>query len=384
MGDEPERINERIVILPPAGYTIGIEEEFQIIHPGTRELNPGVHHILPAMDVPAEQVQSEIYQSMIETATPVCHTLEEARSELVRLRRLVIAAAEEKGVRLGAAGTHPFSHWRDQDLTPRPRYHTTTRHFQQIGRELLIYGCHVHVAVPSRRMALEVINRARVWLAPLIALAANSPFWLGNDTGYASFRTEVWSRFPMSGPPGVFVSYEEYEQLVKQLAATGVVSDPTRIYWDLRIPANKPTVEFRATDVCLTVDEAVMIAGLCRAIVRTCADAAEHNEPVPLARAELLRCASWKAARYGMEGELIDVADGGRPRPAAEVVGALLDFARDALEAHGEWEEVTALVTESLRKGTGTRRQREVYWRTGRLQDVVDYVVAETRRGVIP
>jgi carboxylate-amine ligase len=370
------------MILPPAGYTIGIEEEFQIIDPVTRDLIAGVHDILPAAGAPAGQVQAEIYQSMIETATPVCHTLAGARRELARLRRMVIGAAEEHGAQLGAAGTHPFSHWRDQEITPQARYHGTAQHFQQIGRELLIYGCHVHVAVPSRRIALEVINRARVWLAPLIALAANSPFWLGHDTGYASFRTEVWSRFPMSGPPGVFVSYAEYEQLVQSLAATGVVRDPTRIYWDLRIPANKPTVEFRATDVCLTIDEAVMIAGLCRALVRTCADAAEHNERVPVARHELLRCANWKAARYGLEGELVDLAADGEPRPAAAVIDSLLAFVRDALEAHDEWDEVSTLVAETLRRGTGTRRQREVYWRTGRLEDVVDYVVAETRRGV--
>lgn len=367
---------------PPAGYTLGVEEEFQIIDPISRELTARVQQLLPAAEAPAEQVQPEIYQSMIETATPVCRSLGETRRELARLRRRVIEAAEAEGVVLGAAGTHPFSHWKDQEITPHDRYQRTAQHFQQIGRELLIYGCHVHVGVPNRRVALEVINRARVWLAPLVALSANSPFWLGNDTGYASFRTEVWSRFPMSGPPGVFVSYEEYEELVRSLAATGVVRDQTRIYWDLRIPARTPTVEFRAIDVCLTVDEAVMLAGLCRALVRTCADAAERAEPVPLARHELLRCATWKAARYGIEGELVDLHRGGEPRPAAEVVAALLAYVRDALEAHGDWDEVRELVGETLRKGSGTRRQREVYWRTGRLEDVVDYVVAETRRGV--
>lgn len=370
-------------MIPAAGYSLGVEEEFQIVDPGSRELRGGVHHIIPAAGAPAAEVQAEIYQSMIETATPVCHSLPELRTELVRLRRTVIAAAQDEGAWLGAAGTHPFSHWKDQDITARERYQGTAQHFQQIGRELLIYGCHVHVGVPSRRLALEVVNRARIWLAPLVALAANSPFWLGLDTGYASFRSEIWSRFPMSGPPGLFVSYEEYEALVHTLAATGVVRDPTRIYWDLRIPATKPTVEFRATDVCLTVDEAVMIAGLCRALVRTSSDAAERDEPVPVARQELLRCANWKAARHGLEEDLIDVAAGGDPRPAADVVASLLDYVRPALEAHGDWDEVSGLVDEILRRGSGTRRQREVFWRTGRLEDVVDYVVAETRRGVI-
>lgn len=368
---------------PPTAGTIGIEEEFQIIDPETRELSSGVKEIRAAAGAHPAEVQSEIYQSMIETATPVCASLGDARRELVRLRRMVITAAEEAGARLGAAGTHPISHWQDQDITPRDRYHTTTQHFQQVGRELLIYGCHVHVSVPDREMALEVVNRARIWLAPLVALAANSPFWLGRDTGYASFRTSVWSRFPMSGPPGMFATYAEYEQLLQSLAATGVVSDPTRIYWDLRIPISKPTVEFRATDVCLTVDESLMIAGLCRALVRTEAEAAERGEPVPVVRHELLRCANWKAARYGIEEELVDVRAGGTPRPAGEILNMLLEHVRPALEEHGEWDEVTALVNETLRRGSGTRRQREVYWRTGRLEDVVDYVIAETRRGVI-
>ncbi|MDQ2669663.1 MAG: glutamate--cysteine ligase [Gemmatimonadota bacterium] len=367
----------------PAGYTLGIEEEFQIVDPVTRELRAGIHHILPTAGASAAEVQAEIYQSMIETATPICRSLAEAREELVRLRRTVIAAAEEEGAQLGAAGTHPISHWTDQEITPHDRYQRTTQHFQQIGRELLIYGCHVHVGVPDREVALHVVNRARVWLAPLVALAANSPFWLARDTGYASFRTAVWSRFPTSGPPGVFSSYEEYEQLVLALAATGVVRDPTRLYWDLRIPVGKPTVEFRATDVCLTVDESVMVAGLCRALVRTAADAAERDEPVPFARHELLRCANWMAARYGVEGELVDLNAGGAPKPAAEIVGALLEYTRPALEAHGDWDEVSGLVAETLRRGSGTRRQREVYWRTGRLEDVVDYIVAETRRGVM-
>jgi carboxylate-amine ligase len=320
---------------------------------------------------------------MIETATPVCATLAEARRELVRLRRTVIAAAEDAGVRLGAAGTHPISHWEDQDITPRDRYHTTAQHFQQIGRELLIYGCHVHIGVPDREVALEVVNRARIWLSPLVALASNSPFWLGRDTGYASFRTSVWSRFPLSGPPGFFASYAEYEQLVNTLAATGVVADPTRIYWDLRIPTSKPTVEFRATDVCLSVDDAVMIAGLCRALVRIAMAEAERGEPPPVVRHELLRCANWRAARFGLEGELVDVAAGGALRPAGEAIGALLEHARPALEMDGDWDEVSALVGETLRRGSGTRRQREVYWRTGRLEDVVDLIVEETRRGVM-
>ena len=361
--------------------SIGVEEEFQIIDPATRELHSGAPVILPGGEWAAGEVTAELYQSMIETVTPVCHSLADVRRELGRLRRVVIEAAAREGHLIAAAGTHPFSHWEDQDLTEADRYRRTAVDYQQLGRELLIHGCHVHVGLPDPELRIEVMNRLRVWLAPLLALTANSPFWLGRDTGYASFRAQVWNRFPISGAPGLFGSVAEYQELVNCLVATGSVSDPGRLYWDVRLPAHIPTIEFRAADVCLTVDEAVMMAGLARALVQVCAEGALRGDPYPQARFELLRAARWRAARYGLSEQLVDV-HAGTAAPAAMVIDRMLDFARPALEAWGEWEEVAALADQTLARGTGATRQRAAFSLTGSLEAVVDYVVEETGRGV--
>ncbi|HVF87584.1 MAG TPA: carboxylate-amine ligase [Pyrinomonadaceae bacterium] len=362
-------------------FTLGVEEEYQIIHPETRELRSRAGRILPkAQQAVGDEVQSELYLSQIEIGTPVCQTIADVRAELVRLRRELITAAERDGSRIAAAGTHPFSHWEDQKLTPKERYFGIAEEYAQLAREQLIFGCHVHVGVGDREVAIQIMNRARVWLAPLLALAANSPFWLGEDTAYASFRTEIWRRWPMSGTPQIFTSRAEYDRLVESLVATGSVSDGTKIYWDVRPSARFETLEFRVTDVCLTIDEAVMIAGLARALVRTCYEQAVRNQPLPAVRQELLRAAKWRAARYGLDADLVDV-EAGRAAPAGELIEKLLAFLRPALEEHGEWDEVSSLVRETIERGTGATRQRGAFARSGRLEDVVDLILAETAKG---
>jgi len=363
-------------------FTIGVEEEYQIINPVTRELSSRVEHILPkAQKALGEEVQSEAQRSQIEIGTPICRTLADVRSELVRLRREVIAAAQKDGNKIAAAGTHPFSHWDEQKLTPKERYQGLMRDYQQLTRELVIFGCHVHVGISDRELAIRVMNRARVWLSPLLALAASSPFWLGTDTGYASYRTEIWSRWPLSGPPLMFDSLTEYKALVQALVETKTVEEATKIYWDVRLSERFPTIEFRVTDVCQTVDEAVMVAGLVRALARTCYDQAMRDEPFPAVRHELIRAALWRAARYGLEENLIDV-DVMKAVPARELVESFLTFVRPALEEYGEWDEVSSLVRETMQRGTGATRQREVYKRSGRLEDVVDLIVQETAKGI--
>jgi carboxylate-amine ligase len=363
-------------------FTIGVEEEYQIINPVTRELSSRVEHILPkAQKALGEEVQPEAQRSQIEIGTPICRTLADVRSELVRLRREVIAAAQKDGNKIAAAGTHPFSHWDEQKLTPKERYQGLMRDYQQLTRELVIFGCHVHVGISDRELAIRVMNRARVWLSPLLALAASSPFWLGTDTGYASYRTEIWSRWPLSGPPLMFESLTEYKALVQALVETKTVEEATKIYWDVRLSERFPTIEFRVTDVCQTVDEAVMVAGLVRALARTCYDQAMRDEPFPAVRHELIRAALWRAARYGLEENLIDV-DVMKAVPARELVESFLTFVRPALEEYGEWDEVSSLVRETMQRGTGATRQREVYKRSGRLEDVVDLIVQETAKGI--
>jgi glutamate---cysteine ligase / carboxylate-amine ligase len=363
-------------------FTVGVEEEYQIVERETRELHSRQENILPeARAAVGERATSEMYLSQIEIGTPVCRSLAEVRGELVRLRREVIAAAEREGNGIAAAGTHPFSHWSDQQLTPKARYVGIAQDYQQLAREQLIFGCHVHVGIRDREAAIQVMNRSRAWLAPLLALAANSPFWLGADTGYASFRTEIWRRWPMAGTPQLFHSRAEYDRLVAALVETESIGDATKIYWDVRPSARFETIEFRVTDVCMSVDEAVMIAGLARSLAQRCYAQAVRDEQVNHARPELLRAAKWRAARYGLDADLIDT-ESERAVPAAELVEKLLAFVRPALEESREWDEISALVRATLRRGTGATRQRAAYARNGRLEDVVDLIVAETAAAV--
>jgi carboxylate-amine ligase len=363
-------------------FTIGVEEEFQIVNPESRELRQRADRILPgAQAAVGDEVTNELYLSQIEIGTPVCQTLDDVRAELVRLRREVAAAAGRDGSRIAAAGTHPFSHWDDQRLTPKPRYWGLAADFQQLAREQVIFGCHVHIGIADREAAVRVMNRTRPWVPTLVALAANSPFWLGEDTGYASYRTEVFERLPMTGIPLLFASRAEYDRLVADLVTAGMVEDASKIYWDMRPSAHVETLEFRAADVCLTVDEAVMVAGLCRGLATACHAAEVCSEPVELPRPELLRAAKWRAARYGLEGDLIDPGSG-RLAPAAAVVDRLLAVLQPALEKHGEWDEVSGLVRRTLERGNGASRQRTAYARAGRMEDVVDLIVAETAEGL--
>lgn len=362
-------------------FTIGVEEEYQIINARTRELQSRQEEIMPeAKAAMGDQVTPELYLSQIEIGTPICRSLADVRAEIVRLRREVIAAAESQGNLIAAAATHPFSHWEDQQVTPKARYVGIEQEYQQLAREQLIFGCHVHVGIKDREAAIEVMNRSRPWLAVLLALSANSPFWLGADTGYSSFRTQLWRRWPMAGTPHVFTSRADYDALVETLVATGSISDGTKIYWDARPSARFETLEFRVTDVCLTVDEAVMVAGLARALARTCYREAMRGTEVEHVRPELLRSAKWRAARYGLDADLIDVQDRRAVR-AQELLEKFLNALRPALEEHEEWDEMQTLVHETLERGTGATLQRTAYARAGRYEDVVDLIVAETARG---
>lgn len=363
-------------------FTIGVEEEYLIVNPETRELRSSAATLLPrAQSEVGDDVTCELYLSQIEIGTPVCHTLADVRDELMRLRRALTEAAERTHSRIAAIATHPFSHWEDQTVTPQARYINISQDYQQLAREQLICGCHVHVGIADNEAMIGTMNRVRAHLAALLALAANSPFWLGADTGYASYRTEIWSRFPMSGAPQIFRDYAEYEQLVGDLVATESISDGSKIYWDVRPSARFSTLEFRVTDVCLTIDEAVMIAGLVQALARTCHAEAVCDKDARYARPEILRAAAWRAARYGLDADLIDVG-AKRAAPAADVINNLLAYLRPALEEAAAWEEVSALVAETLARGNGATRQRAALAKGEDLNAVVDFVVAETRRGL--
>ena len=366
-------------------YTLGVEEEYQIIDPETRGLSTTGEGVVRRAQhtIGEEQVAPELRTSQVEVMTPVCRTLAEVRSELLRLRHGVREAAAKEGYRIAAASTHPFSHWQEQPVTPKERYREIVEREQQLAEEQVVFGFHVHVGLEDRGAAVEVMNRARVWLAPMLALSANSPFWLGQDTGYASFRTHVWGRLPTAGTPATFSSLAEHDALVRALVETGSALDVASVYWDIRLPEKLETVEIRVADVCSRVDEAVMLAGLSRALVRTCRERAERGEPYPKTRPELLRTAHWLASRHGLDAKLVDV-EAGRAVPAREMIERLLAFARPALEEHGDWDEVSALVSDTLEQGNGARRQRRAYEQAGRLEDAVDMLVEETAQGTNP
>ncbi len=361
--------------------SFGVEEEYQIIDPVTYELSPGAEPIIQEARLHlGNSVQPEIHLSQIEVATKVCYTLEQMRHELQRLRREVIAAAARSQKLVVAAGTHPFSPGNKQVFTPKEHYLELEREYQHLAREQAIFGCHVHVGLGDREMALHVMNHARLWLAPLLALSANSPFWYGMDTNYASFRTEQWARWPLAGPPHHFSSLTEYEALIGMLLKARGIEDLTRLYWDMRLSERYPTIEIRIMDVCTTIDDTIMLAGLVRALIHACALLVQHKKFASPIRQELLRIAHWRAARHGLDEELVDLSTLSTV-PAGHLIEKLLRFVRPSLEMHGDWEEVSTLVYAMLRHGTGAARQRTLYQHTGSLNEVVRYLVAETARG---
>ncbi|MFN2505236.1 MAG: carboxylate-amine ligase [Acidimicrobiales bacterium] len=363
-------------------FTIGVEEEFSIIDAVTGELRPRVQRLLPgAKALLGDDVQAELNLSQIETGTSVCATLAEVRVELQRLRRRLGEAAEQEGSRVVSAGSHPNGRWQEQPVNPdKERYRHLEEDFRLTARQQLVSGCHVHIGLADPDLAIAVLNRCRTWLSPLVALAANSPFWIGVDSGYASYRTMVWSQWPTTGMPEPLADRAAYDRLVEDLTGLGVIDDATFLYWDVRPSARYDTLEFRVTDACSTVEEAVMVAGLVRALARTCATEEESGSAPPSVRGELVHGAKWRAARYGLDGELADLSAGGKA-PAAEVIARFLDHLRPALDEHGDWEEVQGLVDQTLRAGNGASRQRAAFARTGDLKAVVDHLVSETAGG---
>jgi carboxylate-amine ligase len=353
-----------------------VEEEFLVVDAETRALRrQGLALLADARrELSESEVAAELHHSQVETATPVCASLGEVRSELERLRKELQSAATDRGLRIAALGTHPFSIW-TEDPGVTADYSHLERDYRRLADEQIICGCHVHVGVDDAELAIEAMNRSRPWLSVVLALAGNSPFWERRDTGYASYRTELWRRWPLAGTPEAFSSRAEFDRVLEALLTTESIDDPARLYWDVRPSARFPTLEFRITDVCLTVDEAVLVAGLVRGLVAAALAATDAGQPAPRVRPELLRAATWRAARYGPDRTLVDVI-GQQAAPARQLIDRLLDFAGPGLRSHGDEEEVRGLVQRVLEGGTGAARQRRALARQGRWEDVVDYAVA--------
>ena len=346
--------------------TVGVEEEYLLIDPATGLLAAQADKVRAAAGVQpfaaAEEIQPELLQAQIEVATPVCATLDEVGGHLLRLRHAVGSAAESLGCRLLASGTPALS-VAPVPVTDRPRYRGMQRQAPQLVAEQMVNGMHVHAAVPDRRAGVEVLDRLRPWLPTLTAMAANSPLWDGKDTGFATWRTLIFDRWPVSGVPPSFADDADYDRRVQRLLATGVITDTGQLYWQARLSERYPTIEVRCFDVQLGPDEAVMFAGLTRALVQRAVWDSAAGEPRPEPEPELLKAAMWQAARHGLSGSLI-APDGAQHR-AGDVVYRLMRHVGPALESAGDTREVQALVHRLLREGTGADRQRQALARGG-------------------
>jgi glutamate---cysteine ligase / carboxylate-amine ligase len=362
-------------------FTVGVEEEYLVVDRESRDCRPRGERILPTAErALGDEVSPELSPSQLEIGTPICTTLAEVRGNLERLRGEVAQAAAAHGSAIAALATHPFADWLAQGITHKDRYEHLDDVYQQLAREHLISGCHVHVAVDDRDLAVQAMDRVVPWLPVLVVLSANSPFWRGVDTGYASYRTPMFDRWPTAGPPSVLGSRAAFDAVVDDLVAVGQIEDASNLYWDARPSCRYETLEIRCADLCLTVDDAVLVAGLARSLVRTMHAAVVAGEPAIEFRPEVLRAARWRAARFGLQGELIDVT-AREAVGAAELVDRLLRTCRADLEAHGEWDEVSALAAEVVGGGNGADRQRAAFARRGSYTDVVDLAIAGTGCG---
>ncbi|MFN2478509.1 MAG: glutamate--cysteine ligase [Pseudonocardiaceae bacterium] len=321
-----------------------------------------------------QALTSELARQQLETNTRPCASLEELSAEVRRWRRAASEAAEGKGARIAALGSSPLA--TEPSISSSPRYQRMVDEFGLIAEEQLTCGCHVHVEIDSESEGAAVLDRIRGWLPCLLALSANSPFWQGQDSGYASFRSQVWGRWPSAGPTELFGSVETYHATTRAMIESRTVLDLGMVYFDARLSRQHPTVEVRVADVCLDADDAVLLGGLVRALVETAARSWRAGVPAAPIRTELLRLASWRAGRSGLDGDLVNPA--GRSAPAAQVIRALVDHVRPALDEYGDFEVVENLVSTVLSRGNGTIEQRRIYRTSGQLADVVAHAVDRT------
>ena len=362
-----------------ADLTLGVEEELHVVDLSTRELVPRAPEVLHRLD--DAHFSAELHRSVVETNTPVTATLDGLRDGIVRLRRTAIGVAESLGLGLVAAGTVPLVDLDALPVTPTSRYRRMLDEYQMLAREQLICGAQVHVGIPDRDEAVAVAQRVAPALPVLLALSASSPYWMGEDSGYASVRSLVWMRWPTAGDSGAVTSAADHDALVQDLIASGTIADPKMVYFDVRPSAHVPTVELRVTDACPDADTVVLLAGLFRGLVLRARQEHRAGRPMTRTRPPLHRAAMWRAARSGLEGDLLDLPHSPAPVPAAVAVERLVADLRPQLEELGDWEQVFDLSVQALSRGSSAARQRRAMTRRGRISDVVDLVVADTRGG---
>ncbi|HKD19090.1 MAG TPA: carboxylate-amine ligase [Thermoanaerobaculia bacterium] len=363
-------------------FTLGVEEEFQIIDPDTRELRSHVQEILEeGRLVLKERVKPEMHQSVIEIGTGICKNIQEVRQDVGEMRAEIIRLAKKSGMRVASAGTHPFSNWADQKIFPDPRYDQVVQEMQQLARANLIFGLHVHVGIKDRTLAFQIMNEALYFLPHLLALSTNSPFWLGRNTGLKSFRTKVFDRFPRTGMPEYFDTPAEFDDFVRVLVSTKCIDNGKKIWWDVRPHPFFETIEFRVCDVPMRLDETVTLAALIQAICVKLYRLRQQNQGWRRYRRALILENKWRASRYGIEGKLIDFGKEVEVE-FRSLIDELLEFLDDVVDELGSRREVEA-VNWILQNGTGADRQLRVYETSGGdLKKVVDFICEETRHGL--
>lgn len=369
--------------MKPPSLTIGIEEEYQIIDPETRELRSYITQILDEGKlVLREAVKAELHQSMVEVGTEICKTPAEARSELVRLRKAIIELAGKHGQKIASAGTHPFSSWIEQEITPFERYLGVWKDMRDLAHQLLIFGTHVHIGIEDKDFLIDCMNVARYFAPHVLALSSSSPFWMGRDTGLKSYRSIIFRHFPRSGIPPTLDSWNEYADYVDVLVRTKSIPDGTKVWWDVRPNWRYPTLEFRICDVCTRVDEAVCVAAIFQAIIAKLWKLRRDNLTFRHYPTALIEENKWRAVRYGIGGNLLDL---GRQeeRSAKHLIRELISwFINDVVDDLGSRSEVEYAFS-ILENGTSADRQLATYQKTGDLKTVVDQLIAETAEGVV-
>ncbi len=363
-------------------FTLGIEEEYMVLDPTTRELCSHEQKIVEIASriLDEDQVKAEMHQAVVEAGTPISANTDEARINLMRLRSTLGQVAGELGFRIAASGTHPFSHWTTQLITDNPRYHQIVMEMQEAARSNLIFGLHVHVGMPNKRIAMHIANSMRYFLPHVFALSTNSPFWEGRDTGFKSFRCKVFDKFPRTGIPEFFNSWEEYESYVKLLIRTGCIDNAKKIWWDLRVHPFYDTVEFRICDVPMLIDETICIAAIFQALCAKLYKLREMNvEFIPYKRS-LIAENKWRASRYGIDGNLIDFGKESEV-PTRELIYELLDFIDDVVDELGSRNDIN-YVHKILENGTGADRQLKVYYANKNPIELVDFIIHSSMLGL--
>ena len=361
--------------------TLGVEEEYQIIDPETRELSSYITKIMDGEQVIIREIKPELHQSVVEMGTTVCRTAAEVKEEIIRMRRTVMELAAKDGLKVVAAASHPFSSWTTQEVTPLERYVTIQEDLKDVALKNLIFGMHVHVGIEDREFLIDAYNVARYFMPHVLCLATSSPFWLGRNTGLKSYRSVVFRNFPRSGVPREMRSWAEYASLIDTMARAGSIEDGSKIWWDVRPHHAYPTLEFRNCDICTRVDEAVAVAALYQGIVAKLWKLRRDNLTFRTYPRELIEDNKWRAVRYGLDGNLIDCGKE-KELPARALVRELIEwFVDDVVDELGSRREVE-YAFKILDEGSSADRQLAVFEQTGDLKAVVDHLIAESEEGV--